>query len=652
MRSREIQQYQEFTMKEAVKTATKAGLFTAISNTIVKSPILRRVPGMGAIREGMEIKKRELYERTGRDESGRKLTKRELEDRELRRKDAGALASIWELLDQEWRKGVPVIVQGVESAGFGEIFGAHMFGGAVGREKFRPISREYGKDNVTVTPSGEGAYDIQEESSEKLERREEAAEQERADDADAAADNERDEGFFTNLFAKTFGSRDRSKSGGLIDSLLGLVGPLLGIFGGGGGIIGMLSSIVAPLMGVLATAGTAIIGFITPLLPVIVGALIVGAAGLAIKSWIDSWIEEKENDPGTKRGMVRAYSVRDPNTGVSTLKTAEEMGTTDEKIQKGEFSVPGLDRTPILVQKDESGKTTDRLAKGVPHSDKSLEAYRKHLGESVSTVTALGGALAIPNSMSIDAAKKHTSPDGTVMVPKDLRDALFSFDSQMLEYTRAFNQDRDQIQNSEALRNSYLESWNIIRNKANKIISLAQSEYGVNPEIMASILRQATEQYSVFSGMFENLGPGKSKLRSEKAEAVDGLFDYDISIPYGRVSGYRGKIIGDLMTDSTYDPSLGSKGMPKSNKPRPLSIPDVMKLEPQSIPSSTPKIQGKSLRTLPTVAPKEADRGGNTTIINNNSSTSTANVSGAQSARVPTGIDQEWFFQGARIGFA
>jgi hypothetical protein len=638
MRSREIQQYQEFTMKEAVKTATKAGLFTAISNTIVKSPILRRVPGMGAIREGMEIKKRELYERTGRDESGRKLTKRELEDRELRRKDAGALASIWELLDQEWRKGVPVIVQGVESAGFGEIFGAHMFGGAVGREKFRPISREYGKDNVTVTPSGEGAYDIQEESSEKLERREEAAEQERADDADAAADNERDEGFFTNLFAKTFGSRDRSKSGGLIDSLLGLVGPLLGIFGGGGGIIGMLSSIVAPLMGVLATAGTAIIGFITPLLPVIVGGLIVGAAGLAIKSWIDSWIEEKENDPGTKRGIARAYSVRDPNTGISTLKTAEEMGTTDEKIQKEEFSVPGLNRTPILMEKDESGKLTGRLARGVPHSEKSITAFRDHTrGEN--TLEAV---------MDIPREAESIKPRGWNISRDEFMRIFFDLDSRMLDYSRGLNADREKISSSEALRNSYLQDWNMIRDHVDKLVNESKEKYGIPPKEMAlRIYRSVSRNYQAFKGMID---PRTLTVRPEKAEPVDQLFYSDISIPY-ELDGTRRQIVDDLMVPSEQKAPF-SFGGTTGRKPIEPENTAFGSNNSTNLGTPTPKIQGKPLRTLPTVAPAEADRGGNTTIINNNSSTSTANVSGAQSARVPTGIDQEWFFQGARIGFA
>jgi hypothetical protein len=642
MRSREIQQYQEFSMKEALKTATKAGLFTAVSNQIAKSTILRRIPGMASVREGMELKKRELYERTGRDESGRKLTKRELEDRELRRKDAGALASIWELLDQDWRNGVPVIIKGMESAAFAMMSG---FGSnAAGGERFRPISREYGRsDNVTIASSGEGAYDIQDESSEKLQRREEAAEQERADDADQDRDQEKEEGFFTNLFSKTFGSRDRSKSGSLIDSLLGIVGPLLGIFGGGGGIVGMLSGIITPMLGALATAGTALIGVITPLLPFIVGAILVGAVGLSIKSWIDSWIEDQEKDVGLDTGMKNAYAYRDPNTGVTSLKTAEELGTTDEAIKSGARPT-GLISPQKIVAEFRDGKLTGGLAKGIPQSKEAIAAYRASLGESVSLKTFGSVGIGLAGAMGL-------KPGETI--PEELRESVFAVDSQMLEYTRSLNRDRDAISDSETLRNSYIDTWNRIRDQADALVNSIGPRYKIQPEFMASILKGISEQYKPFEGMFEYLAPGKSKLRDAKAEPTEkvGLLTdnpYDIRVPT-KNGGFE-QIIGDMMT--TYDrerSNIGYKGTPT---PKSLYIPEEaepMRLQPPKKPSTIqakPKTTGGFLTVSAENVGKASD-GQASVIINNNSPTS--NVMASASARTPTGIDLSPMFNGARL---
>lgn len=633
-------------MKEAIKTATKAGLFTAVSNQIANSTVLRRIPGMASVREGMELKKRELYERTGRDESGRKLTKRELEDRELRRKDAGALASIWELLDQDWRNGVPVVIKGMESAAFAMMSG---FGNnAAGGERFRPISREYGRtDNVRVAPSEEGAYDImpdvQDESSERLQRREEAAEQERADDADQDRDQEQEEGFFSKLFSKTFGSRDRSKSGGLIDSLIGMIGPLLGIFGGGGGIVGMLSGLVAPLLGVLATTGTALMGVITPLLPVIVGAVLVGAAGLAIKSWIDDWIDDKEKDVGLDTGMKNAYAYKDPITGVTSLKTAEELGTTDQAIKSGARPT-GLISPQKIVAEFRDGKLTGGLAKGIPQSKEAIAAYRASLGESISLKTFGSVGIGLAGAMAL-------KPGETI--PEELRESVFAVDSQMLEYTRALNRDRDAISDSETLRNSYVNSWNQIRDQADALVNSIGPKYKIPSEFMASILRGISEQYKPFEGMFEYLSPGKSKLRDAKAEPTEkfGLLadnPYDIRVPT-KNGGFE-QIIGDMMT--TYDresATIGYKGTPT---PKSLIIPEEaepMRLQPPKKPSTIqakPKTTGGFL-TVSAENVGKASGGQAPVIINNNSPTS--NVMASTTARTPTGIDLSQMFNGARL---
>ena len=637
-------------MKEAIKTATKAGLFTAVSNQIANSTVLRRIPGMASVREGMELKKRELYERTGRDESGRKLTKRELEDRELRRKDAGALASIWELLDQDWRNGVPVVIKGMESAAFAMMFGSNAAGG----ERFRSISREYGRsDNVTVAPSEQGAYDIQDESSEKLQRREEAAEQERADDADQDRDQEKEEGFFTNLFSKTFGSRDRSKSGSLIDSLLGIVGPLLGLFGGGGGIVGMLSGIITPMLGALASAGTALMGVITPLLPFIVGAILVGAAGLAIKSWIDDWTEDQENDAGLGTGMRNVYHYKDPTTGVSSLKTAEELGTTDEAIKSGTTPL-GLVSPQKMVAEFRDGKLTGGLAKGIPHTKEEMKAYREYLGEGVSREAALSNLSLLwffPSHM-VNSDKD---------VPAELREGLFSIDTSMLDWVRSYNRDRAKIADSESMRNSYLDSWNNIQAAVKELIYTTGPKYGIEPDTMASVVNGFTEKYKPFAGMFERTGsgPGQVKFRDIKAEPVELsslIVDdpYDIFVPT-QPNGRLRKLHYEILRQNIHSQNTSPNFIPETadgivSPEIPIPEPQPIKAAPTN--SAPPKIQAKpkpaaSFLTVSAENVGKASGGQAPVIINNNSPTN--NVMASATARQAVGIDMAQMFNGARL---
>lgn len=684
MRSREIQQYQEFSMKEAIKTATKAGLFTAVSNQIANSTVLRRIPGMASVREGMELKKRELYERTGRDESGRKLTKRELEDRELRRKDAGALASIWELLDQDWRNGVPVVIKGMESAAFAMMSG---FGSnAAGGERFRPISREYGRsDNVTIAPSEEGAYDIQDESSERLQRREEAAEQERADDADQDRDQEQEEGFFTKLFSKTFGSRDRSKSGGLIDSLLGIVGPLLGIFGGGGGIIGMLSGIVAPLMGVLATAGTAIVGFITPLLPVIIGGILIGAAGLLIKNWIDGLIGDMKN-PSENTGVVRAYTFTDAS-GKKSIKTAADLGTTDEEIASGRFSQLGLNPNAFFV-KTKDGKPTNELTTPIggdrrspEQISKGIAAYRDLIGERIT----MGGLQSIGSldseikrlQESIQAGGSSTS--GGRSMRSALQSKFYALDTMMYSFADEMIKAGEAIESDDGLKQSLVGKWNAIRDLAQSTIKGFENNPAMKNLILKN-LQLMSLQYAPFRGLIEAGKDGNLNITGQQAYIDSTNQKKSVLIPF-----IQGKYTHERLQSFAYDfPNdpltrglLDKFGL--VNKP--TVLPDTFTGEQVGEFRNRQKVNGIVDPLFPLIdyenmgiknrSPIEANpfRGKGTmldqlsaslnnnavgggggqapVIINNNSPTS--NVMSSTTARTPTGIDLAQMFNGARL---
>lgn len=657
-------------MKEAIKTATKAGLFTVVSNQIANSTVLRRIPGMASVREGMELKKRELYERTGRDESGRKLTKRELEDRELRRRDAGAVASIWELLDQDWRNGVPVVIKGIESAAFAMMsgFGSNMAGG----ERFRPISREYGRsDNVTIASSGEGAYDIQDESSAALARREEQQEQERQDDADQDRDQEQEEGFFTKLFSRTFGSRDRSRSGGLIDSLLGIVGPLLGIFGGGGGIIGMLSGIVAPLMGVLATAGTAIIGFITPLLPVIIGGILVGAAGLLITKWIEGFFEDKGKE--TQTGIGRAYTVT-AKDGTKRAATAQELGTTDEEIASGfRMTAQGDVINPnAYFASTEGGKvknpTNPRLS--APYREtrseaeifKSMQAYREVTGETlgVETYNRLGEFVnAVAQNQAERDEEGGLSRGEGLAAEKERKpfiQKLRSLDILMGQFSKELNETGNNI-DSTARRERFMRNWNYIRDQADKLIE-ESSKKGFHRAV-AKALYYISRQYTPFLGLmkeFRNANGVVTDYGVTPGSAVisSGIFSDSVIVP--------GE---DSLTGVQQTMSLDGL-----KTPMPTQIPSTT-LDMLNVPGRSSEIistenemgtgsinakpngSGNFVTTL-SAALNQARNGmmggggGQApVIINNNSPTS--NVMAPMMARQPTGIDMAQMFNGARL---
>lgn len=108
MNASQMEQYQKWTAKEAISTAFSASVLSMQANLMSK-PLIRLIPGSGILKDRAEVKKRELYEAQGRDESGRKLTKQEIEERNKRRKDLGGIASLKDTIVDGWgHDGVPL----------------------------------------------------------------------------------------------------------------------------------------------------------------------------------------------------------------------------------------------------------------------------------------------------------------------------------------------------------------------------------------------------------------------------------------------------------------------------------------------------------------------------------------------------------------
>ena len=276
--SNQMRQYQPRSNREAIGTHTSAALLQMQINMLSKSPLLRMIPGSGILKERAELKKRERYEKTGRDESGRKLTKDEFEDREKRRKDLGALASIQEMLQKlliDKKLFVPVQIMDSKK---------DMTGGG------QPV----------INPSEEGAYSLAGEEA--------AVEKERADDADDDKTSKRQEGFFSKLFG--FGGKKKGEGGGILGALMSLLSPLLNLFSGG--LSGLVGTLITPILAAIGGALTAISSALTPLLmtmaPLILPLLVAAGLGYLVKGKIES--ETEAMDEASKREGARGVQMK------------------------------------------------------------------------------------------------------------------------------------------------------------------------------------------------------------------------------------------------------------------------------------------------------------------------------------------------------
>lgn len=375
--------YVKASIGESIKTSIKAAGFE-MANIFQKSPILRMLGGK-AISETANLKKRELYERTGRDEQGRKLTKREFEEREKRRKDVGALAEMRDILEYWKDNGVPVMLAKDSDA----LFLFEKIDANILRMLSALGGKSTGSPTATVSPVEETKKEM--DIADLAMREEEVAEEkEREDDEDTIDSEQRQQKFFTKMFEglKQATAKLGEKFGGigsiisaaisglgsvmtkLFATYLGgsLISSLLG--GGGGGLlsaagkgIGMVGRGVvraggAALGGIKAvggalaktTAGQTIakagsqIGKVAA--PVINAAKGLGGKALDMGKGAIGTIAEKGGGLFSKIGsffsgagktVVGAASKLNP---LSAIKNAVKTG--GKTVLKGIFSVPGI----------------------------------------------------------------------------------------------------------------------------------------------------------------------------------------------------------------------------------------------------------------------------------------------------------------------
>lgn len=295
-------QYQEWTRKEAIGTHTSAALLQMQMNMLMKSPLLRMIPGSGILKERSEFKKRELYERTGRDETGRKLTKQEFEERAKRRKDLGALGDIRDLLDKWKDEGVPVYMVDAPSKKLGG-----------------------GKQKV-VGSSGGGAYALADEETK--------AEAERAQQEEDDRIEKKQETFFTKLFG---GKKEGGKDGGLLGTLMTMLSPVLDLFKGG--LSGIVSSLTAPLLAAISGAVSSIGAALGPLLmslaPLVTPFLIAAGLGYLVKGKIED--ETQAMDEASKREGMRGVQMK--NVGGVEVPVETINGKETGRLHTG-FATP------------------------------------------------------------------------------------------------------------------------------------------------------------------------------------------------------------------------------------------------------------------------------------------------------------------------
>ena len=256
-------QYVPASFSESIKTNILAGFSQLGSNFIRSSRVLRTLGG-GAVAETLDLKRRERYERSGRDEQGRKLTKQEFEEREKRRKDLGALSQILEIV-QLWNDtGVPAIlakdndgwfllermeihltdIKTALAGGMGVFSVGGGYASNQGTEPSGILDADGNPASLTLAdvPTANDAAE--------LSRQEAMDEKEGEDDQDQVESEERQQGFFSKLFGG-LRNKDEKKDSGLFGSLLSALSGLGSLVSGlfSKYIGGMLGGAITNLLG-------------------------------------------------------------------------------------------------------------------------------------------------------------------------------------------------------------------------------------------------------------------------------------------------------------------------------------------------------------------------------------------------------------------
>ena len=475
--SNQMKQYQPRSNREAIGTHTSAALLQMQINMLSKSPLLRMIPGSGILKERAEFKKRERYEKTGRDESGRKLTKDEFEDREKRRKDLGALASIQEMLQKlliDKKLFVPVQIMDSKK---------DMTGGG------QPV----------INSSEEGAY--------SLEVEEAAVEKERADDADDDKTSKRQEGFFSKLFG--FGGKKKGEGGGILGALLGLVASIGSFIKDffKGGVDMLMKSLITPLLGALAGNLGGLAALIGSLMPLLLAGAIGASIALVVRKWINTWsdMQDEASNLAGSRGIEQRYSVKDPS-GKTSMMSAQELGMSDDDVKGGLSSPidPTLEIDPMPINMEtKGGKPT-----GVLSDINSPAAIGKYFKEN-------------PVRFTEDQQKLSDAYD-----MEDWRkriEYLRDINASMYQYSARFQsiyEDPLAIQNEDTMQ-TLVDGWNNIKSRAEAWVD-GSTKLGYGDAANA-LIDSISNQYAPFVDMHNGKKFAEGKATTSNTLGFAGM---------------------------------------------------------------------------------------------------------------------------------
>lgn len=614
-------QYQNFAMKEALKTAFSASILQMQANQIAKSSLMKFLPGMSVLKERAEMKKRELYEKTGRDESGRKLTKQEFEEKEKRRGDLGALAEIRDIM-VEWKdNGVSINDEQQTSnlfaleriditlSGVFDLLKAN-FGDSFDRAGKNP-------DSTTINA---------------LSSQESADEKEKEDDQDQIESEGRTQGFFSKLFGK---KTQEGQKKGWLSGLMELLSPLLKLFTTGG-IAGLLGTIFTAIGGALTT----VIATIAPLLaamvpvliaiaPLLIAGIIAGAGAMLIANWLNDKTEEKEKaaargtlsegmqKTSAKIGDEKLYKVKTKEG--TKFRTAKEIKMTEDEVDALVASGEEKDGASYSnaeyvtkTKKDAKGNvaSTDELAS--TNSPEQIAAYQASHGNRQSEE----GTVENPQMDPTDATEGVTD--------KKLISLASDVDTRMKTFTESVKSAKAKDTMGDlATVNALATEWNLAMDSKDAMMKYAEEANLV--ESAKQTFGKLTAKYPAFKGL--------------DAYATTNLMTGE--------DGDRAKVVEPSWTSAwSADPQMkiGGKNARFENIKRDNStkIDTAYPTQPPVAEQSSENAALKSASTQGT-APVVAN---STTVNQSNSSTVMGSITASR-----TGVDADKGFNGVRLSY-
>jgi hypothetical protein len=624
--------YQPWNAREAISTSLQAAFLQMQSNVFAKSPLLRLAPGSGLLRERAELKKRELYEKTGRDETGRKLTKQELEERERRKADLGALAEIRDLYVDEYKNsGVPIELKGDSNALF----------------LFERIDANILKIMEIMTSAfPQGQEKNQQNTLDNLSMQEMADEKEAEDDRDQLESEKRQQTFWMKLFGRK--TTNASEGQGFLSSIMNFLSPLFS-----GGIAGFLTSMIGPIVGVLGTALTTVMTFVAPLLsaivpliiaaaPLLIGGMLAGAAGKMLSDWITSKANEEE-----KKSFQQTLDLAQRKTRRKT-----SMLSTGEKVYEVSDS-EGKTRFATANDLNLSGEQTSQLSKGDIISTDAGQiresTYRVETNMAGKETGRLAGNLSANEILAADIAKgKLTTGQASSMDAGNKK--LMELERKMADYSSSFSDRVSSAKDNSAQAIGLMDDFNRITNELDQ----ASRRY---PGIFtpSKMIELTQSKYRLFRGIYSD-----GKIHKDRQAYIDkdemfglgGKWDEmdadDLVIPgvgeftFGEAADSR--LMGNVKT-STSGTSITGTDVTAPDRTVPATSGEVRSTTPMDVPSTA--AENAALKSQSSISvPQQTNM---TTVSQSNNAT----VITPPTATRGTGVDADRPYNGTyRLSFS